>query len=101
MASTAAPAAKKEYALVQFFADGSNDEVGEYYSHLIPLERVPRPLVAVMTMLNGAVSSEASGDDKKMTKELDAFLETCKDCEIEGAVKLPPGGVVAVLCQTF
>ena len=93
-------AAVRTFALVQYFADGANGgSVGDYVSTLVPMERVPARAAEVMTALNGTLISE--GDEADLSKELDAFLETCKDCETSGAVRLPAGAAVTVLCQLF
>lgn len=94
----------QSFALKQHFADGSNGNIGEYYSTLIPVDRLPPRIVEIMNELNGTAPSECGKKAVKMVKELEDFLETCKDCVIEFddcVVKLPAGASVTILCQTF
>ncbi len=93
----------QSFALAQFFHDGSDGgSIGSYCSHLIPMDRVPPRIVEVMQALNGVVVSDGpTRKHAKLSEELDAFLETCKDCKVQGAVRLPEGATIAVLCQNF
>lgn len=93
----------QSFALAQFFHDGSDGgSIGSYSSHLIPMDRVPPRIVEVMQALNGVVVSDGpSRTHEKLSQELHAFLETCEDCEVHGAVRLPEGATIAVMCQNF
>lgn len=88
-----------EYALVQYFPEykATLREFPIEYTYLIPMDRIPPEVLTMLKRNNYAGVS--IGDHP--APELDAFLETCKDCEVEGVLTLRHGEAIVVVCQMF
>lgn len=81
------------YALVQYFPTDAC--VNEYCFRLIPMRSIPYDVVEAMKDLNGQVKENVE------SKVVDAFLERCGVPWQEGAIEIPEGGAVVLLCQFF
>ena len=85
------------YVLVQYMPPAAADDNPIKYTYLIPIERVSRKVLDMLQANNGCVKSE--GDYP--APEMDAFLETCQDCKIEGPLELRHNAAISVVCQMF
>lgn len=83
------------YALVQYFPVDAC--VNEYCFRLIPMRSIPYDVVEAMKDLNGQVKENV----EEPSKVVDHFLETRGVPWQEGAIEIPEGVAVVLLCQFF